>query len=118
MGLTLPHSEINKVSTDLSQVAEPVCGANEVVVEVRATAVNRLDTLQRKGKMQPPPGASAILGLEVSGVVLERGAAVTGVALGDEVMALVPGGAFAPRVAVDARTVMSLSRARSVCSLK
>ena len=87
-------------------VEEPVCTPDDLIIEVKATAVNRLDTLQRKGKAKPPPGASEVLGLEVAGVVAAVGANAEAFAVGDEVCALVSGGAFAERVAVDARAVL------------
>ena len=90
----------------VDDIAEPTCGSTDVVIAVRATAVNRLDTLQRRGKAAAPAGASEVLGLEVSGVVCEVGAAVSTYAVGDEVCALVTGGAFAERVAADAGTVL------------
>lgn len=79
-------------------VAEP----HEIVIDVRATAVNRLDLMQRSGKMSPPPGASQILGLEVAGIV--RQADENGLfAVGDEVIALVSGGGYATSCVADAR---------------
>ena len=83
-------------------VPDPVCGPDEVLVDVVAAAVNRADLLQRQGHYPPPPGASEILGLECSGVVSEVGAGVTGWSVGDEVCALLSGGGYAERVAVPA----------------
>jgi putative PIG3 family NAD(P)H quinone oxidoreductase len=84
------------------EVPDPVCGPDEVLVDVVAAAVNRADLLQRQGHYPPPPGASEILGLECSGVISEVGADVTGWAVGDEVCALLSGGGYAERVAVPA----------------
>src|SRR3954464_9822933 len=84
------------------EVPDPVCGPEEVVVDVAATAVNRADLLQRQGFYPPPPGASDILGLECSGIVSEVGEGVTGWSVGDEVCALLAGGGYAERVAVPA----------------
>src|SRR5690606_37993329 len=64
--------------------------------------VNRADLLQRAGHYAPPPGASDILGLEVSGTVREVGDGVTGWREGDRVCALLAGGGYAERVAVPA----------------
>jgi len=83
-------------------VPDPVCAPGEVIVDVAATAVNRADLLQRQGFYPPPKGASAILGLECSGVVSEVGEGVTGWSVGDEVCALLSGGGYAERVAVPA----------------
>ena len=52
---------------------DAVAGAGEVLVEVSAAGVNRADVLQAAGKYPPPPGASDIIGMEVSGVVAEVG---------------------------------------------
>ncbi|MEU9740092.1 NAD(P)H-quinone oxidoreductase [Micromonospora chersina] len=83
-------------------VPDPEPGPGEVVVEVRASAVNRADLLQRQGQYPPPPGAPAYPGLECAGVVAALGPDVTGWAVGDEVCALLAGGGYAERVAVPA----------------
>ena len=49
-----------------ADVASAQCGAGEVKVRVHATAINRADLLQRAGGYPPPPGASPIMGLELS----------------------------------------------------
>ncbi|MFG2056198.1 NAD(P)H-quinone oxidoreductase [Micromonospora sp. NPDC048930] len=85
-----------------AEVPDPQPGPDEVVVDVRASAVNRADLLQRQGHYPPPPGAPAYPGLECSGVVTEVGAEVTGWAVGQEVCALLAGGGYAERVAVPA----------------
>jgi putative PIG3 family NAD(P)H quinone oxidoreductase len=84
------------------EVPDPVCGPDEVVVDVVAAAVNRADIMQREGNYPPPPGASEILGLECSGVISEVGPQVTGWSVGEEVCALLSGGGYAERVAVPA----------------
>lgn len=83
-----------------SEVPDPRPGLGEVLVEVRASAVNRADLLQRAGHYPPPPGAPPYPGLECAGVVRELGPEVTGVAPGAEVCALLAGGGYAERVAV------------------
>jgi putative PIG3 family NAD(P)H quinone oxidoreductase len=75
----------------LGDVSDPVAGDGEVIVRVHAAGVNRADLMQAAGKYPPPPGASEILGLEVSGEVEGTG---------ERVMALLPGGGYAERVAV------------------
>src|SRR3982750_2684655 len=85
-----------------AEVPDPVCGPEEVIVDVAATAVNRADLLQRQGFYPPPPGASDILGLECSGIVSEGGAGATGWWVADEVCAVLAGGGYAQRVAVPA----------------
>jgi putative PIG3 family NAD(P)H quinone oxidoreductase len=95
----------------LVDLPDPACGAGQLLLDVRATAVNRADLLQRAGRYPPPPGAGDVLGLEAAGVVLEVGAGVTGWRPGDEAMALLPGGGYAERVVVDARHALPVPRA-------
>ena len=56
---------------------KPTPGLSEILVKVEATALNRADTLQRKGNYPPPKGASPILGLEMAGTVDTIGPGVT-----------------------------------------
>ncbi|MEE3338468.1 MAG: NAD(P)H-quinone oxidoreductase [Candidatus Latescibacterota bacterium] len=86
------------------EAADPVAGAGEVIVDIHATAVNRADLLQRSGHYPPPPGAPDILGLEMAGVVADP--AGSDLAAGDRVCALLAGGGYAERVAVDARLLL------------
>ncbi|MFC3503361.1 NAD(P)H-quinone oxidoreductase [Micromonospora krabiensis] len=85
-----------------ADVPDPEPGPGEVLVEVRASAVNRADLLQRQGLYPPPAGAPAYPGLECSGVVGAVGPGVTGWEVGQEVCALLSGGGYAERVAVPA----------------
>ncbi len=73
----------------------PQPGEGEVLVRVAAAGVNRPDVMQRQGRYPPPAGASDIPGLEIAGEVIALGANVSGVALGDRVTALLPGGGYA-----------------------
>ena len=54
----------------------------EVVIEVSAAGVNRADLLQAAGNYPPPPGASEIIGLEVSGTIAEVGERCRSLAIG------------------------------------
>jgi len=83
----------------IGERSRPVPGKKEVLIEVRAAGVNRPDCYQRQGHYPPPPGASDILGLEVSGIVVARGAEATHWKEGDAVCALVSGGGYAEYVA-------------------
>jgi NADPH2:quinone reductase len=85
----------------------PAPGPGEVLIDVAATAVNRADLLQRMGFYNPPPGASAILGLECSGRVAAVGSDVD-LTPGEEVCALLAGGGYASKVLVPAGQVMPL----------
>lgn len=88
------------------EVPDVVPGPGEVLIEVAAAGVNRADLVQRQGHYPPPPGASEVPGLECSGTVVAVGSDVTAWQLGDEVCALLPGGGYAERVAVDAGLVL------------
>ena len=80
----------------------PTPSGGEVLLRVAYAGVNRPDVLQRSGLYPPPDDASDLPGLEVSGTVVELGSpsAEGDIALGDEVMALVPGGGYAEYVRV------------------
>ena len=90
------------------EVPDVSAGPGEVVIKVAAAGVNRADVLQAAGNYPPPPGASEILGMEVSGVVAELGSAVTEWSVGQQVCALLSGGGYAERVAVPAVQVMPI----------
>jgi putative PIG3 family NAD(P)H quinone oxidoreductase len=91
-------------------VPEP--GVNEVLIRVHAAGVNRPDILQRLGRYPPPPGASDIPGLEISGIVEGNGPPLEGEtgrwAPGDRVCALVAGGGYAEWAAVPARQCLPI----------
>jgi putative PIG3 family NAD(P)H quinone oxidoreductase len=91
---------------EFAEVPDPEVGADDVLIDVTATAVNRADLLQRQGHYDPPPGASDVIGLECSGTVAAVGSGVTGHQVGDRVCALLSGGGYATRVAVPAGQVM------------
>lgn len=73
----------------------PAPDAGEVLIRVAAAGVNRPDVIQRAGHYPPPPGATDLLGLEVSGIVAALGDGVTEWIVGDAVCALTPGGGYA-----------------------
>ncbi|MBV8516685.1 MAG: NAD(P)H-quinone oxidoreductase [Acidobacteria bacterium] len=101
---------------DVLQIGDaprPVLGPRDLRIDVRATAVNRADLLQREGHYPPPPGASDILGLECAGTVAEASADVSGWRIGERVMALLPGGGYAEEVVVDAGSAMRVPDALS-----
>jgi putative PIG3 family NAD(P)H quinone oxidoreductase len=88
----------------------PAIGPREVLIKVHFAGVNRPDLLQRAGKYPPPPGASPVLGLEVSGYVVALGAEVTDWKIGDQVCALTPGGGYAEFCRTDASHCLALPR--------
>jgi len=89
----------------VEEVDDAIPSTGELLVRVRATAVNRADTLQRRGHYPPPPGASSILGLELAGEVVSGG---EGFQAGERVCALLPGGGYAQLAAVPAAMLMRI----------
>jgi NADPH2:quinone reductase len=73
----------------------PTPGEGEILIKVAAAGVNRPDVAQRKGVYPPPPGVTDIPGLELAGVVVAAGAGTSRWKPGDQVTALVSGGAYA-----------------------
>lgn len=84
----------------------PTPQAEEVVIRVAYSGVNRPDVLQRAGLYRPPPDASDLPGLEASGVVVAVGETVSQWQVGDQVCALLPGGGYAEYVATPAAHVL------------
>lgn len=91
---------------ELSTTPTPKPGPDEILVRVHATALNRADLLQRRGKYPPPPGVTDILGLEIAGEVAELGANVTEFKIGQRVFGLVGGGAYAEYCCIDRGVAM------------
>ena len=86
----------------------PEPGANQVLIRVAATSVNRPDIIQRQGNYNPPQGESEILGLEVAGTVDAVGEDVTDWNRGDRVMALIGGGGYAEFAVAHAGHLMTI----------
>lgn len=85
----------------------PTPGPWDLLVRVHATALNRADLLQIRGGYPAPPGAPAdVPGLEYSGEVLATGPLVRRFKVGDKVMGLVGGGAFAEQLTTHEREAM------------
>lgn len=104
--------DANVLFVDTIEAPKPQAG--EVLIDVAYAGVNRPDVFQRLGAYPPPPGASPILGLEVSGTVAEVGRNVTNFAVGDQVCALTNGGAYAEKVAVDATQCLAVPKGLSL----
>ena len=83
-----------------ADIPVPAPADAEVLIKVIAAGVNRPDCLQRQGLYPPPPGASEIPGLEVSGIVTGTGANTSRYKPGDKVCALLTGGGYAEYCAV------------------
>ncbi len=93
----------------IEEVADPVPGPDEVLVEVAATALNRADLLQRMGLYPDPRRVKPeIPGLEFAGTVVALGARVTMWRVGDRVMGIEAGGAYAERIATHERQLLAV----------
>jgi putative PIG3 family NAD(P)H quinone oxidoreductase len=90
----------------MDEVPRPEPGPGQLLIRVGAAALNRADTLQRRGEYPPPPGESDILGVEVAGEVAALGTGVTGFAPGQRVFGLVPGGGYAELCLMDAEMAL------------
>ncbi len=88
------------------EIPDVTAGDGEVLIRVNSAGVNRADLLQAAGNYPPPPGASEIIGLEVSGTIEALGDGVTNWSIGQPVCALLAGGGYAEFVAVPAGQVM------------
>jgi len=93
----------------LGEHPDPAMRDDELLVRVKATALNRADLLQRRGKHPPPKGVPEILGLEMAGEVVEVGKSCDKEwKAGDRVCALLPGGGYAERVSIPAGLAMRI----------
>ena len=93
----------------IQEVPDPVPGPDDVLVDIKGSALNRADTLQRQGGYPAPLGSpDDILGLEFSGVVAKIGENVSDLAAGDRVFGLLGGGGYASRVVTHSRMCMRI----------
>ena len=92
----------------LGEAPMPSFQNDEVLIKVKATALNRADTLQRKGSYPPPPGASEILGLEMAGIIEKVGNNVTNWKAGDRVCGLLAGGGYAENVSTHEKMLIPI----------
>jgi len=98
----------------LGDADKPRPGAGEVLIRVAAAGLNHADISQAKGLYPPPPGASPVLGMEVSGTVEALGDGVSNCEAGDEVCALIPGGGYAQYALASAFCVLPVPRGVSL----
>ena len=96
----------------LGEVNDPKRKTGQLLIGIKAFALNRADLLQRNGNYPPPPGESDIPGLEASGIVLEADAH-SHFKPGDRVMTLLAAGGYAEKVAVDERLAMVMPESLS-----
>jgi putative PIG3 family NAD(P)H quinone oxidoreductase len=93
----------------IQEIPQPIAERGEVLVRVRAAALNRADLLQRRGLYPPPPGyRDDVPGLEFAGEVAEVGSGVSGWKVGDRVMAIAAGEAQAEYVLADPFMLMRI----------
>jgi len=93
---------------ELGEVSAPTPSPTQLLINVKATALNRADTLQRQGFYPPPPGESDVLGLELAGIVEGMGDEVTGFNRGDRIFGLIGGGGYAEQAVIDYRMAMPI----------
>ena len=99
-----------------SDVETPKPNSDQVLIEIHACALNRADLLQRAGTYPSPKGWPEWMGLELAGKVIEMGEEAqkkSSLKVGDDVCALVGGGAYAEYTAVDYRLVMPVPKGMS-----
>lgn len=98
-----------------SDVPDPVCKSDDVIIRIEAAAVNRADLMQRAGDYPPPPGCPEWMGLEVAGEIVEVGNLVGNRRqVGQKVCALLGGGGYAEYVAVNWDMTMPVPRGVSM----
>jgi putative PIG3 family NAD(P)H quinone oxidoreductase len=99
----------------IEDVPSPTFGAEDILVSVAATALNRADLLQRMGFYPNPfPQGPEIPGLEFAGTVKAVGERVTAWKVGDQVMGIVSGGAYAEELALHERQAMAVPAGMSL----
>ncbi|KAJ7644472.1 quinone oxidoreductase [Roridomyces roridus] len=91
----------------LGEIETPVPAVDEVLVKIKAFGLNRMDISQRDGHYNAPPGCSPILGVEFAGHIAAIGSDVSRWNIGDEVMGLAGGGAYAEYIVVPQTHVLS-----------
>ena len=91
-----------------TEAADLVPSPAEILIDVKATAINRADLMQRKGLYPPPPGAPETMGLECAGIVMAIGRDVTHHQVGDRVCALLAGGGYAEQAVVDQGSALKI----------
>ena len=91
----------------------PQPAVDEILVKVKATALNRADTMQRRGHYPPPKGESPILGLEFAGEVAALGKGVDNWTIGDQVCGLLGGGGYAEYAVIHKELAMPIPKGLS-----
>lgn len=107
----------NDKSLRWADVPDPVLGAEDVMIQIKAAGINRADLMQRDGNYPPPAGCPEWMGLEVAGVITAVGAEAAKKSswkVGDEVCALLGGGGYAEYVNVKYDMVMPIPKGISM----
>ena len=107
------HELTGPAGLRLEELAEPRPGRGQVRIRVRACGVNFADSLITRGQYQKQPQPPFSPGFEVSGEVLELGAGVQGIALGDRVIAIAPYGGYAEQLVADVTRCVPMPAAMS-----
>lgn len=92
----------------LKKFPKPELYSGEVLIRVKATAMNRADLMQMAGRYPVPEDVTEIPGLEAAGIVEETGEGVTGISEGDRVCTLLDGGGYAEYVTADQNMIMKI----------
>jgi len=92
----------------------PSVAPGKILVEVAAAGINRPDCIQRAGNYPPPPGESAIPGMEIAGRIVALGEGVSGFKEGDEICALIGSGGYAEYALADAPLCLPKPKAVSL----
>jgi NADPH2:quinone reductase len=98
----------------LKEMLVPHPGPGQILIKVASAGVNRADLLQVEGHHPPPPGAPETPGMEASGTIVALDQAVTGLRVGDEVTALIPGGGYAEYAVASALCTLPVPRSVSL----
>ena len=102
--------DIKEEKIVLVELPIPQPKQGEVLIKIKASAINRADLAQRNGLYPPPPGASPIMGLECSGIIEPLGEGVKTRLVGEEVCALLAGGGYAEYVTCPEQQVTSVPK--------
>ncbi|MCY7299376.1 MAG: NAD(P)H-quinone oxidoreductase [Ilumatobacteraceae bacterium] len=115
MRAVILHSYGGPEVLTIAEIADPIPGPDEVLVNVAATALNRADLLQRMGLYPDPRRLQPeIPGLEFAGTVVGRGALATMWQVGDRVMGIEAGGAYAEKICAHERQLMAVPASLSL----
>ncbi|SBT04784.1 Alcohol dehydrogenase zinc-binding domain protein [Candidatus Accumulibacter aalborgensis] len=107
------HELSGPAALRLTEIAEPFPGPGQVRIRVRACGVNFADSLITRGQYQKQPQPPFSPGFEVSGEILELGAGVNGVVIGQRVIAMTPHGGYAEQVIADITRCVAMPAAMS-----